>query len=258
MLNYLYCLNDLILFSLISFSCLGLCVIGVFITKSIIPFSLRHSENPVIGNVSSLIALIYGVLAGLTALYLINNISYTNDAVQREANATANLYRDSTILQNPYKTQIQNEIKKYLNEAISIEWPTMKIGAIVNQHGNTYIDTMHSILNQYNPTQENLLFNKHDMLDEVKTLYNARQLRIAMSTSELSSEIWVVILLGTILTISINFLFAMNYYLHLLTIGAASLMASSMIFLLITLDRPYQGEFAVLPTPLEAVLQTIK
>ncbi len=258
MLNYLYTLTDLTLFLLVSFAGLAFSSLGIFIISALIPYDVRYKENPVIGSVSALIGLIYGVLAGLTALYLINNINYTNDAVQREANSAANLYRDSTALQNPLKLAIQKEIKIYLMQAIDLEWPVMKMGGRVNQNGDAFINRIHQLLTPYNPSNQSEIYNKHDMLDEIKSLYNARHLRLAMGYSELSGEIWLVILLGTILTIGINFLFAMNYYLHLLTIGAASLMASSMVFLLLTLDRPYQGEFAVLPTALQTVLITMK
>ena len=79
-----------------------------------------------------------------------------------------------------------------------------------------------------------------------------------MSFSALNSEVWVVILLGTILTIGINFLFGMNFYLHIFTAIAVGLMASSMLFLLVTLDRPFRGEFVIEPDSLAAVLQFIE
>lgn len=50
----------------------------------------------------------------------------------------------------------------------------------------------------------------------------------------------------------------MNLYMHIVTVAAAALMTSSMLFLLITLDRPFQGEFIIEPASLRTLLELIK
>jgi hypothetical protein len=57
--------------------------------------------------------------------------------------------------------------------------------------------------------------------------------------------------------IGINFLFGMNLYMHILTTSASALMASSIIFLLLTLDKPFQGEFVIEPDAFKALLTYI-
>ena len=94
-----------------------------------------------------------------------------------------------------------------------------------------------------------------NLVEAIRALNNARQQRIHMSYSALNGDIWTVILIGTFLVLAVNFLFAMNYWLHVLVISGASLMAASMIFLLVTLDRPFQGEFVIEPDAFKAMLQ---
>lgn len=257
MLNLLYQMNNMQLFAFLSGLAIGVSVIAVFIVNRLIPTEISYKDNSVIGNVSSLISLIYGVLAGLTALYLINNINYTSDAIQHEANAAANIYRDSKWLHEPARTQIQGWIKGYLNTVINVEWPAMEEGKNVSSDGITYIEKITNELVTYQTAfnTESLLL--HDMLDEIKSLYNARENRIHMSFSSLNPEMWVVIIIGTILTIAINYLYGMNFYLKLISVSAAALMASSMIFLLLALDRPFQGEFIVEPDALRSVIKMI-
>jgi hypothetical protein len=257
MFNFLFQIHNAWLFLLISAFFLILSIAGVLLVRRFARVEVRYRDNPVLGNIVALIGIIYGVLAGLTALYLINNVNYTADAVQREANSVANLYRDSQWLQNPAKTQIKEHIREYLTTVIDVEWPLMKKGKVLSSKGENIIDAIASEVNQYfhaHPTEALVM---HDMLDEVKTLYNAREQRIHMSFSSLNTEIWVVILIGTILTICINYLFKMKLKLHVISIAAASLMASSMMFLLLTLDRPFQGEFVVEPTSLQFVLSEL-
>jgi hypothetical protein len=258
MLDSLFRMNDMALFVLLNCFSISFSVIAIFIIRYTIPLHLRYKDNAVIGNTASVIAVIYGVLAGLAALYLINNNSYTSDAVLREANAAADIYRDSKGLKQPGQKEMQVLIKKYLIQAIKVEWPQMELGqTVTDKYGNNVIDQMNQTLINYAGTGNSETLMVHDMIQQVRTLYDARQQRIQMSYSELTPELWVVILIGTILTLCINYLFGMNIYLHLVTVCAAALMTSSMIFLLITLDRPFQGEFVIEPDALNAVLTTM-
>lgn len=243
-------LGLIILFILIS-------VPVIFLIRRYIPMELRYRNNSVIGNISSLISIIYGVLVGLMALFLINNIGYTADAVQREANAVADIYRDTLWLKDPTKTQIQTTLKKYLIQAINVEWPLMAKGVEMDVTGRYIIEDITNLMVNYNPISNAEALLLHDMLDGVKTLYDAREQRIHMSQFELNSQIWVVILIGTFLIIMINYIYGIDFYLHVITITAVALMAASMIFLLLTLDRPFQGEFAIPPSAFHSVLKFI-
>jgi len=258
MLNGLYQLSDIAIFIILSSTAIVISIIAIFLVKLFIPIDFRYKDNSVIANTSSLINVLYGVLAGLTALYLINNNSYTSDAVQREASAVANIYRESNYLQGSQKAAIQVEIANYLNNVIHVEWPAMRLGQHINSDGNSIIDNISADI--HISMQKNLgqtMFSL-DLLNEVKALYDARQQRIQMSYAQLDPEIWVVVLLGTILTLCINYLFGMNFYLHVFTVSAAALMTSSMLFLLISLDRPFQGEFIIEPSAFQALLGQIQ
>lgn len=258
MFDYLFRISDIYLFVLLSCFSVFFSILAITVVRYFISAELRHKANPVIGNVSALISLIFGVLAGLTALYLINNISYTADAVLREANAVANIYRDSKWLNEPVRTNIQAQTMSYLKEVINVEWPLMQQDKKIDGEGISIIDSISNELYHYNPANNTGALIIHDMLEEIKSLYNARELRIHTSYSALNLEMWIVILIGTVLTIAINYLFGINFYLHIITVSAAALMASSMVFLLVTLDRPFQGEFAIQPDELQAVLTLIQ
>jgi hypothetical protein len=257
MFDYFYRIPDIKLFLLLAFVSIAISLVAIFVVRRLIPVNLRYTDNQVIGNTISLVSVLYGVLAGFAALYLINNNSYTADAVQREANSVANIFRDSRSLKEPARSAIQTDVRQYIDTVINIEWPLMRKGEKIDYQGDTIIDDLSDEINNYYAIGESESRLAKDLLDESKSLYNSRHQRIQMSYSSLDIEIWVVILIGTILTMSINYLFGMNFYLHMVTVVAAAVMTSSMIFLLITLDRPFQGEFIIEPTGLQSVLKFI-
>jgi hypothetical protein len=49
----------------------------------------------------------------------------------------------------------------------------------------------------------------------------------------------------------------MNFYLHIASITSISIIMASMMFLLITVDRPFQGEFAIDPDSFQQILTYI-
>lgn len=256
-MEFLYQMSNINLFLLIAITFMSISIISITLVKYYIPEEIRYRENSAIASMSSLITLIYGVLAGVTALYLLNNISYTTIAVQTEANAIADIYRDSTWIKEPNRNIVRTYLKSYLNEVINVEWLEMRRGEKVSWGGDHILISLSTELLHYpHPSQLEILLLK-DMGTAIKELYDARQQRIQMSYTELSPEVWVVLVIGTILTLLINYLFGMNFYMHLVAIGAVALMASSMIFLILALDRPFQGDFVIEPEALVSVLNFI-
>lgn len=256
-MEFLLHLSDFSLFFLVNVSLLIIAVLGVLFVRRFVPKKLLYKDEPVIGSLSALVGVIYGVLAGLTALYLFNNLNYASNAVQSEASAVADLYRDTHWLQEPTRSEMQKNIRAYLHHVIDVEWPIMQQNSDMNFDGELIIEKIGMQLRDYKITSKSefLIFN--DMLAQVKSLYDARAERINTSHLELSNETWVVILIGTLLTLAVNFMFNLNVHLHLFTAIVASLILSSMLFLLLTLDRPFQGEFTINANAFQTVLDFI-
>ncbi len=249
MIDYLYQTSDFNLFLILSLLLISLSVFALLFIKKYMPLHLRYQENAVIGCTSALVILIYGIIAGFATSYLINTNTAANDAILRETNGLANLYHDSQGLSEPLQTHIQTDIKHYISQVLTVEWPLMIRGKSVTSEADILIKNIvneitHSKIN--NPTEALTLA---DILTVSRLIYDAREQRIQLSYSSLSAEVWVVILLGTLLTLCVSYLFGVNFNLHIFIVIAAALMTSSIIFLLISLDKPFQGEFIVGPEP---------
>jgi len=258
MLAHLFQSHEITLFMMLACFAVIISVAAVIVVTHLIPLNLRQNDNHTLGNIAALISLIYGVLGGLTALYLVNNIGATATAVQDEANAVVNIFRESKWLKDPVKTKMQQELSSYVDRVISQEWKDMRVGRKVSNVGDANIHHMSDLLSQYDVVTNSDKIVVAELLSEVRSLYNAREMRIAHSYSSLNPEIWAVVIVGTFLTIFISYLFGMNFYLHIISTSAVTLMAFAMIFLLITLDRPFQGEYVIQPDIFVPVANFIK
>ncbi len=258
MLDFFYKISDTYVFLFMIVITTTFSLLLIFLNKYFIFYKLRYKDNTVTASVGSLIGIIYGVLIGFIWLYLINVNDHASAAALHEGTAAANVYRDSKWLNQPQQRLIQDKLSAYINNVTTIEWPAMSDGQRPHDGNGYIINDMSDILKTYKiiTPADNIIVT--DLLQELKTLLNARQDRILVSQQGLSSNIWVVILLGTILIIVINYAFRVNFYLHIFSITAFSIMAASVLFLLITLDRPFQGEFVVQPDALQAVQAMMK
>jgi hypothetical protein len=256
-IDYLYQTSDLNLFLILSSFFIAISVAALLLIKKFWPLHLRYQENAVIGCTSALVIVIYGVLAGFATLHLINNYNTAIDAIQREANAAANLDRESRELNESLRTKIHEDVKKYITEVINVEWPLMNSGKTISTDGDFIIQNILDELKNYTIGGgiEPLIIA--DMITISRNLYDARQNRIQLSYISLSNEVWVVILVGTILTLFVSYLFGVNFYLHIFIAVAAALMTASIIFLLISLDKPFQGDFIIGPETFNSVLAFI-
>jgi hypothetical protein len=255
--DFLYTLSDLTIFLILVGITISVSIVAVLIDKHFIFHKLRYKDNPTIGSISSLIGIIYGVLVGFIAFYLITNQDHATDAAQREASAAATIYEGANWLPPAFQTTVQKDITDYINTVIKVEWPLMRQFKDIGIQGDLKIEKVLNDLKSYVPINNSETINLQNLLSAVNTLYTARHARIGISSSSLSPELWEVIMIGTILIIAINYAFRVNFSLHLFATCSFAIMAASMLFLLVTLDRPFQGEFAVNPDAFDQVMDLI-
>jgi len=252
MLDFLYQQSDLMVFVIVAAMLILISAIALLVIKHYFMVKGTYEDNAVIANISSIIGVIYGVLAGLSALYLLNNISYSYEVVQKEASSAANVYQLTKFLKEPVQSDIQQQLRHYLEVVINDEWPLMSKRKPIND--NDLIANMIDSISRYADKKMIDSATLHDLINDIKSLYNSREERIQLSSTSLSIEIWEVVMIGTFLIIVINFFFRMSYRLHLVALLAEIIMASSVIFLLITLDTPFEGDYIVQPSAYQSLL----
>lgn len=258
MIEFLYHISDAAVFLTMVIVTIVFSLLLIVLNKIFIFYKLKYKDNATTASVSALIGIIYGVLAGFICLYLLTNNDHASTAALNEGTAAENIYRESHWLKGPIQHQIQDNLHQYVKGVITVEWPAMREGKNVERRHGSYIDKMSDALIHYPIANQSDFIIVNDLMQEIKELFKARQQRIEISGSQLTPEIWEVILISTILLIVINYAFRVNFYLHIFGITAFAIMAASVLFLLVTLDRPFQGEFAVEPDALQSALDVIE
>lgn len=248
--EYIYNLPSLLLFSLISITFILISFGAIMLVDKRLPVSFRYDQNPAIVSVSAIIGIIYAILIGFTVLYELDNYNKADNAEKDEAKTMFSIFRMARSLPEPASTAIREQISKYAYNVINNEWPAMAQGKRVDDTGITIITTiahqMHSIKNSPNAPASSMDALNTIAID-INALFDDHQERVTKSHKAISANLWFVLLLGSLLTIAINFLLGIEFRLHLICTVAICLMVSAVLYLIITLDRPYRGDFSIQP-----------
>lgn len=254
MINFIYSLPAILLYGMISLILIIFSVVAVCLVNRFYSYDARYLENQALSGITATIGIFYALLMSISVLYVLTNYGNAERVVQKEANFVADLYRDSNLLSDPFRTTLQTDIKNYLQEVIYKEWPILRTGKIPDNHAHLILNKITNEVKFYKATNsfENLTLRA--IADEVKNIYDSSQERFRLIDSALGGDVWLTIILGTLLTLGINCFYGMEFRLHLVAIVAISLVIASMIYLNISIDRPFIGEFSVQPEPYITIL----
>lgn len=257
MVDTFYNMPNFVLFIFISFITILISFIAVIFVNQFISLTYRYRENEALVSVSAIIGVIYAILVGFTILYELNNYNKADQAEIEEAKTAFTIFRLAHMLPEKNAETIRVQIVNYLQNVIDNEWPSMIQGKHVNDEGINIIEKIFKQLHfAKNVKLKDIQLNSLNNISmSTNTLFNLHEDRVSKLHTSLSPNLWFVILLGAFLTIGINLILGMEFRLHLACIAGVALMVSGIIFLIVTLDRPYRGDFPIKPNTFKSTLE---
>lgn len=249
-----------LIFILISVICIFISLIATMLVHRHVPLKFRNQENQGIVCVSTLLGMVYAILVGFIVLYELNNYNNANQAEVAEAKDMFAIFRLAKVLPEPSSTKIRNLATDYANNVIQNEWPTMARGEVVDKKGVLIISEISKEIRSFNHIRADgtIAINALNQISlATNALFDDHQERVDKIHSSISTNIWFVLLLGTLLTIGINCVLGMEFRLHVFCMVSIALMVSAILYLIITLDHPYRGDFSIQPVTFKSTVEYI-
>lgn len=260
MIELIYNTSSFLLFASIGCLCILISFIALKLIHLNIPLNFRYTENQATVSVSALLGIIYAVLIGFVVLYELNHINKVEDAEIVEAKTLFSIYRLAIVLPEPSVSKIRNSTVDYIKNTIYNEWPKMERGQKVDNYGMELIENISNEIRSFKNLHKldpDILQALNEISINANSLFDIHQERVTKVHSVISTNIWFVLLLGSFLTLAVNFMLGMEFRLHMICISFISLMIAAVLYLVITLDRPYQGDFSIEPETFIATLEYI-
>ena len=162
----------------------------------------------------------------------------------------ADLFRNAAFFREPFRTDIRTEIINYANIVITEEWPLL---ADARGSDKAY-DSEHRIINligQYRPEGQYESIWYQEMVEDMNKFADACSSRIFEAKSDVPKFLWLVLIIGGIVTISFCFLFGTgNFLAQTFMTGSITTIITLVLILIYAFDHPFTGIIMVKPDDL--------
>lgn len=189
--------------------------------------------------------VLYGLVAALTAVNVWTKHSQASDTVSREATAIATLWRDLGGYPQRERDSMREVLRGYTNQIIQEAWPEQRQRR-VPRAGVEWMDRFQAQLFAFEPRSESQKILHAETLGAYNRMIEARNQRLDAVSAGLPGVLWLVLLPGAMgcLLLCIFFPIEDGRFQAILVAGLSGFVAM-VLFVIISLDRPFQGDMAV-------------
>ena len=227
------------------------------------PAENRSANNDSASNVFTIVGGLQAVLIAFVLISLFDNVSTVSTQSFTEANAVVAIYWDADSLPQPAQNKIHQLCLDYTNTVINAEWPQLQNGTTtVGGPGAQQLQDLHAaITTAAVDNSDNWRLNeKTDAANQLWQVYQARQQRLdAASGGGVSLVVWLAMLVGSILTLVLAYLFGgAKLVPHMIMVGVLAGTISLLLFAVYQMQDPFTGGAAVGPDAFTTALSRLQ
>jgi hypothetical protein len=231
-------------------------VFGALLADRFIPHQVLAVHNNDAGFIYAVIGVIEAVLLAFLAIGVWERFQTAEQRVHEEASQVSVLYKRADVFSEVHG--IREELKQYAETVIHVEWPKMARGERSVDAGPILERIAYHV--RHLPVNSMAEQNtQSSMFESLSVIERDRVNRLLMSAGGLDGFLWTVLWTGTIVTVGFTFLFAFeNVPLQLAMIGALAFALALVLFLIASLDHPFQGQVSVTPEAFHNALRNFE
>jgi hypothetical protein len=248
-------MSTMILGILVVSLALSIAVAGLLLVRRLTSLNLREEHNAVAGFIYSVLGVAYAVVLGFVLVSVWERYEQASERADQEGDALTAVYFHANAMPDPDRRQIQQLAKSYAQVVIDEEWPMMqdaqsspRAWALMDQIRESLQNAEHSTAADQ-ALYQNGLTRGHE-------LYDARRLRLFEANTHIPAILWVILLLGGVITVGFTYLFGLtNTRVHTLMVVALTTVIASTLFTIYTLEDRFSGDTGLTPDAFEFDLQ---
>ena len=231
-------------------------VAGLVLVQRLIPPERREGQNDVAGFIFAVLGVAYAVLLAFVVIAVWQDYETAQTDVEGEAHELAGVYFLASRLPEPDRTRIRDLIRTYVRVVVVEEWPMMERGQ-TSPRADSLIRQLRSKILEFDPhTKGGQVLYEHG-LTQLHDAANARRTRLLEVREGIPGLLWVVLVLGGVITVSFTYLFGLQSNLaHALMVAALTLVICGILFTIGEFNNPFSGVVEIRPDAFEEVLRS--
>ena len=215
-------------------------------------------HNDVAGFIFAVVGVVYAVLLGFTAIIVWEQFRHAQERVEHEANALADLYRDSRVFPPEVRNAVEIHVSAYARLVVEKEWPAMAEGESSSEAWDEY-NELWRIYHEYEPLDDYQRLWYAESLQRLNALADSRRDRLLSVRSGVPTVMWGVLLVGGAITIGFSFLFGTrNARAQAIMTAGLALIIGVVLLSILALQEPFAGITRVDPEPFLQVDQILE
>jgi hypothetical protein len=249
---FLYDLPHLVMLALITVTITAVGV-GLHIAfRRFVHFDPTDEQKSLALAVLPILSTVHSLLLAFTAVSVWEAYSGASSAVVAEANTVGQLARDLGVYGSAESAHARSLLRDYAQTIVDTEWQAMKHGdgSLVAWQKFDVLFRSIGKLEADTPQREALM---SEVWARTNELVRLRRDRIGESTSAIPSTLWVVVIVGTLLTMAVTFVLPTNRF-NVIMNAALACSVGLVFSFIIAMDRPFAGEESISPAPFESAI----
>lgn len=203
------------------------------------------AHNEVGGIIVVVIASLYAVLLGFMTVVAWEHFQESRAIVVSEADASIDAWHTSVGLPPAVRQRVRHDMTRYAEIMVADEWGAMKQGKTIGGAAMLGMDAMDAT-GGFSPSNAREANAQNATMQQLGTMHDARQRRIASNESGLSGFEWLVLLIGAGLIIGFCWLFGGNKpaVQMIMTATVVSMLVATLV-LLFELQFPFRSGIGI-------------
>jgi hypothetical protein len=215
------------------------------------PPELRRDHNDITGWQISVLGTTYAVIIGFMLFAAWADFRAAEQNAEVEATCLINLYWAASGLPESQRAEIRKLAVNYADTMLTEEWPAMNEG-----HGShtatEIIQKLWAAVSRSQPLNASEQVSLERTMGEISSITEHRRIRLLQNETSLPLVLWLVLIVGALVTLMSACLFGSNNpTLHLLQTVTLALLLSLSLVAIADINRPFRGAVHVLPTGIE-------
>src|SRR5213596_1156677 len=233
-------------------------LVGLHFVRKKYSTEVLQQNHEVAAIIFNAFSLLYGVMVAFVVFVTWSGYDDATKNLQMEANEVDDLFHITKAFPDPAGTMIRQGLMTYTASVYNDELKRMSQGEIT-LHSNR---AMASLITVFYQIDEKSVPNRElyaESLTRLNNLAQHRRLRIFAGNDTVPPVIWLVILVGGVITVSYTYLLGMkNIKTQYMLTGTLTITITLILFLIYVLDHPFTGTSKVSVELLKEVMEIMQ
>jgi hypothetical protein len=231
-------------------------VVGLLVVQRLVPSDRREGQNDVAGFIYAVLGVAYAVLLAFVVIAVWQDYETAQTNVESEAHELAGVYFLASRLPEPQRTRLQDLARTYARIVVEEEWPMMERGQ-TSPRADSLVSQLRSKILGFDPRTKGEQVLYESGLSQLHDAADARRSRLLEVREGIPRLLWVVLVLGGVITVSFTYLFGLKSNLaHALMVAALTLLICGILYTIGEFNNPFSGIVEIGPDAFKEVLSS--